>query len=227
MADQFKQLRSRVESLPASTARADLGAIEGKVAQVDRLAERVEALTNRVDPLAGRFDQMDRRIAQLDDRINRLPRGSNVAIDRPNAADHRISLARNNREESPDRDGTGEASAPMPAPAPGTDPAPETSDPSLDEGEALFRRGKYSDAYAVFRGRLQEHPDDARNWYYAALSYGLATGEWGQMTETMVREGVAREKAGHPARPQIDAAFDNLTRQTGKDWLAYYRGQAG
>lgn len=231
-ADQYKQLRARVESLPTSTAPADLGAIEGKVAQVDRLAERVEALTNRVDPMAGRFDQMDRRLAQLDDRINNVRSTIPTSLHRPIGRDPQNSIASDDRTETAnasDRSGPRESTASTPDAnqAPDANPAPDANDPSLNEGETLFRQGKYSDAYAIFRGRLQEHPDDARNWYYAALSYGLATGEWERMTETMVQEGVAREKAGHPAKPQIDAAFDGLTRQTGKDWLAFYRRQAG
>ena len=90
-----------------------------------------------------------------------------------------------------------------------------------------FREGKYREAYDVFRKLIQSHPDDARVWYYAALSYGLATGDWGKMTETMVQEGVAREKAGKPPKPEIDSAFAGLTKQTGKEWLDYYRRRAG
>ncbi len=228
-ADQYKQLRARVESLPTTAAPADLGAIEGKVTQVDRLSERVEAVSHRIDALAGQIGQFDHRISQFDERVNQLQEAL-AGLDRRIGRDQQVSLARGDRTESanekkPGRTGPRESIASSPDSNP--NPAPETNELSLERGEALFREGKYSEAYAVFRSRIVEHPDDARNWYFAALSYGLATGEWEGMTQTMVQEGVAREKVGHPARPRIDAAFDGLTRQTGKDWLAFYRRPAG
>lgn len=229
-ADQYKQLRARLESRPTTAAPADLGAIEGKVAQVDHLADRVEALSHRVDPLAGQIGQFDRRISQLDERVKHL-QGSLAERDRPIDRDREVSRARGDRTHSAMENPSGRAepvaSSTDPDPDSDSAAAPEASEPSLDKGEALFRAGKYSEAYAVFRNRIVEHPDDARNWYFAALSYGLATGEWQGITQTMVQEGVAREKVGHPARPRIDAAFDSLTRQTGKDWLAFYRRSAG
>ena len=88
---------------------------------------------------------------------------------------------------------------------------------------SLFREKRYADAYADFRRLLQSEPDDARLWYFAALSYGLSTGNWDRMTLTMVEEGIAREKAAKPPKPEIDAALAGLTTQTGKDWLDFYR----
>ncbi|AMV35846.1 hypothetical protein [Planctomyces sp. SH-PL62] len=41
----------------------------------------------------------------------------------------------------------------------------------------------------------------------------------------MARRGAEREKAGTPARPRIDAALEGLTKETGKDWIAYFRAQ--
>jgi len=73
---------------------------------------------------------------------------------------------------------------------------------------------------------LQTQPEDARVWYYAALSYGLATRDWGRATEMMVEEGVSREKAGRPPKPEIDAALTGLTKETGKEWLDFYRQRA-
>jgi tetratricopeptide (TPR) repeat protein len=97
---------------------------------------------------------------------------------------------------------------------------------AYESGVSLFREKKYREAYDLLRESLQSQPDDARVWYYAALSYGLATGDWGKMTETMVQEGVNREKAGKPAKSEIDAAVAGLTKETGKEWLDFYRRRA-
>ena len=44
--------------------------------------------------------------------------------------------------------------------------------------------------------------------------------------EKLVTEGVKREKAGKPEKSEIDSAFSDLTTETGKDWLAFYRRRA-
>jgi tetratricopeptide (TPR) repeat protein len=102
----------------------------------------------------------------------------------------------------------------------------EAAHPTLESGVDLFHRGEYREAYAVFRKLLQSQADDARIWYFAALSYGLASGEWDRMTQTMAEEGVAREKANKPPKSEIDAALAGLTKETGKDWLDFYRRRA-
>ncbi len=68
--------------------------------------------------------------------------------------------------------------------------------------------------------------DDARVWYYAALSYGLGSNDWSRITQSMVEEGLSREKAGKPPKSTIDSALAGLTKETGKDWLDFYRRRA-
>jgi hypothetical protein len=126
-------------------------------------------------------------------------------------------------------------SQPRGAPDPGATPGQAAGDrmrrgesavPAFESGVERFHRGEYRQAYAVFRNSLQSQADDARVWYYAALSYGLASGDWGRDTQVMAEEGVAREKAGKPPKSEIDEAFAGLTRETGKDWLDFYRRRA-
>lgn len=243
LADEYKQLQSRVEATAKATHAPDLAPIEEKVAQVDRLSQQVEALGKKVDPLSRKVEQYDRRIVELGERVDGL-HGQDVGARgrAPDGRDRQFTLT---RRESPspstdgDRPATNEAAdrpaaseaadTPARAPEGGARPAegPATADPALGPAESLFREGRYADAYASFRRLLQSRPDDARIWYFAALSYGLATGEWDRATRTMVEEGVAREKAGHPARPEIDSTFSGLKKETGKDWLDFYRRRAG
>ena len=49
---------------------------------------------------------------------------------------------------------------------------------------------------------------------------------WDRVTQSMVEEGIAREKAGKPAKPEIDADLAGLTKETGKEWLDFYRQRA-
>ncbi len=97
----------------------------------------------------------------------------------------------------------------------------------LQAGVELFQKKNYDEASEFFAGLSKTQPDDARVWYYAALSRGLATRDWKGETERLVTQGVDREKAGKPDKSQIDAAFADLTSETGKDWLAFYRRRAG
>jgi hypothetical protein len=97
----------------------------------------------------------------------------------------------------------------------------------LRAGVGFFQKKNYAEASGVFSGLTKTQPDDARIWYYAALSRGLATRDWKGETERLVTQGVEREQAGKPDRARIDAAFADLTAETGKDWLAYYRRRAG
>jgi hypothetical protein len=96
----------------------------------------------------------------------------------------------------------------------------------LQLGIELFGQKKYDNASETFDTLTRTEPHDARVWYFAALSRGFATGDWKGQTEKLVTEGVEREKAGTPEKSKIDSAFADLTAETGKDWLAFYRRRA-
>jgi len=244
LADQYKQLQARVESAPKSAPAPDLGPIEQKVAQVDRLSQEVDAISKKVDPLSQKFAQYETRIADLDRKVDDLRDQGAIARGRmPVGRDRQVTLTRGDRPSAPDGSDrtpdpdTGRPSTPTggepPASGGGAEPRPspsadrgEATQPTLRTGLNLFNEKRYSESYAAFRQLLQRQPDDARVWYYAALAYGLATGDWDRATQTMVEEGVAREKAGKPAKAEIDSTFAGLTRETGKDWLAFYRRRA-
>ncbi len=119
-----------------------------------------------------------------------------------------------------DRSSTGEGAPPS------SEKGESSADAALESGASQFRERRYGEAYATFRRILPSHRDDARFWYYAALSYGLSTKDWGKMTQSMAEEGVSREKAGQPQKSAIDSAFAGLTKETGKDWLDFFRRRA-
>jgi TolA-binding protein len=227
LADQYKQLQSRLESIPNPTPAPDLAPLEQKVAQVDRLSRQVEAIEKKVDPLPQKLEQDERRIAELGTKLDDLGKQPTAARDRaPRERDRQVNITGGERPLPAiggDRASTGDKNESQPPPAGESNPPEE---PAIESGVSLFREKRYADAYADFRRLLQTEPDDARLWYYAALSFGLSTGHWERMTQTMVDEGIAREKAGKPSKPEIDAALAGLTTETGKDWLDFYRRRA-
>ena len=93
------------------------------------------------------------------------------------------------------------------------------TDPALERGLALFRRGDYVEARDVFRKVVESTPEDARAWYLEALADGLATGSWTGRPERLVGEGLARERAGNPPTPVIDATLDVVSEDQGRAWL--------
>ena len=97
------------------------------------------------------------------------------------------------------------------------------TDPALERGLALFRRGDYLEARDIFRKVAEARPEDARAWYLEALADGLTTGSWSGRPERLVGEGLARERAGTPPTSVIDATLADLTDAQGRDWLAARR----
>jgi TolA-binding protein len=227
LADRYKQLQSRVESMPKSAPTPDLAPIEQKVSQVDRLSQQVDAIAKTVDPLPQKLEQYERRLTEFDAKLEDLRKEETAARGRtPRGRDRQVPSAVGDRPSPStggDRPSAIEGAESKPS---ASDEKGQSVDSALGPGVSQFREKRYGEAYAAFRGLLQSRPDDARVWYYAALSYGLATGDWGRITETMAQEGVARERAGKPPKPEIDSAFAGLTKETGKDWLDFYRRRA-
>ncbi len=184
---------------------------------LNALSQQVEAIGKKLDPLPGQLAQSEQKLTELDGKLEELHK--------------EMSTAGNRRPASPHReDSAGRASAPSSGEgtqgAPSTSEKGESGESSYESGVSRFRDKQYQQAYDVFRKLLQSQPDDARVWYYAALSYGLATRDWSRVTEVMAEEGVAREKAGKPPKDKIDSAFAGLTKETGKEWLDFYRHRA-
>jgi predicted Zn-dependent protease len=99
------------------------------------------------------------------------------------------------------------------------------ADAAMGQGVDLFKAGKYKEASDVFRKLTESNPDDARVWYYAALSRGSATKDWGGETTRLVEKGIEREKAGTPDSAKIDSVFTDLNAAF-RPWLDAYRKMA-
>ena len=199
LSDRYKQLQTRLDAVPKPTRVPDL---EEKVAQVGQLSQQIEAIGKKLDPLPAQLVESKKKVTELDAKLDELRKEVSAA--------HSRAPADRSRDGSPVSSEKGESSI----------------DTALEPGVSQFRRARYREAYDVFQKLEQSHPDDARVWYYAALSYGLSSNNWGKTTQSMVEQGVTREKAGQPQKSVIDSAFAGLTKETGKDWLDFYRRRA-
>jgi TolA-binding protein len=161
--------------------------------------------SQRLSPLPATFQSLRQRVDALDKGLNAL----------------RTEVAAVPKQLEASLNALKEAMVSRPAPEPVSQ-----VDMARDFGAALFREGKYAAAREVFLTLVQNYPNDARLWYFAALANGLTSGDWAGESERMVRQGLACEQGGRPKRPDIDAKFSTLTKEQGKDWLEDWRKRA-
>jgi TolA-binding protein len=169
--------------------------------RIDDLVEQ----SQRLSPLPATFESLRQRVDALDKGLNAL-RTEVAAV--PKQLDASLNAL---------KDAMVSRSAPDPV---------SPADIARDLGAALFREGKYPAAREVFLTLVQNYPNDARLWYFAALANGLTSGDWTGESEGMVRRGLACEQRGRPKRSDIDAQFSTLTKEQGKDWLEEWRKRA-
>jgi hypothetical protein len=212
LSTRLDQTKADFERATKAAAPADLEPINKRIASLEGLPRKVEALEARLGSLPPKLDEENRKVttlmadvAGMRDQVTSLRTElSTKALGKPGSA----ATEKATQSSEPPREFTPPLSG------------------SLGSSMELFQQKKYKEASESFERLTAERPDDARVWYYAALARGLATRDWKGQTETLVTEGVKREKAGAPARAEIDAAFSDLTPESGKDWLAFYRRRA-
>jgi hypothetical protein len=189
------RLNARTNAPPAPAAPPDLAPLQTRI---DDLVEE----SRRLSPLPATFESLRQRVDALDKGLNALR--TEVA-----AVPKRIDASLNTLKD---------AMVSRPAPA-----QVSPADFGRDLGAALFLAGKYPAAREVFLTVVQNYPNDARLWYFAALANGLTSGDWAGESEGLVRRGLACEQRGMPKRSDIDAQFSTLTREQGKVWLDEWR----
>jgi TolA-binding protein len=214
LSGKLDQLQSRVDHLPRASTATDLEPLNHRLTAVEDLRGKVQALESRINPLPLQLEDDGRKITTMMADIDGVRKQvaslqteltTKLKADKPSAKRDTM-LAETSHERAREIE----------------PPRKELLQREID----LFRQKKYDQASDAFDSLTRTKPDDARVWYFAALSRGLATRDWQGQTEKLVTEGVEREKAGTPEKSQIDSAFADLTAETGKDWLAFYRRRA-
>lgn len=210
-------LKDRLDALPKAEPSSGLTTLQVQVADLTKAAREAA-------PLPSQIDRVNQQLGQLSHEIVSLRR---------EIGDVQLRLGKAEPAPAPARVSLPEASKPA-APTPELEPeddsvqydAKPAEAPEWRQAVSLFKNGKYKEALELFNALELAQPDDARVWYYAALSRGFATNQWTGGTEDLAAKGVEREKAGTPEPADIDRTFRTLTTATGKEWLAAYRARA-
>jgi TolA-binding protein len=214
LSGKLDQLQSRVDHLPKALTTTDLDPLTHRLTALEDLRGKVQDLDSRINPLRLKLEDDSGKITTMMADIDGV---------RKQAASLQTELTTKLKADKPSvkRD-TMLAETSLERAREMEPPRKELLQPGIE----LFRQKKYDQASEAFDSLTKTKPDDARVWYFAALSRGLATRDWKGQTEKLVTEGVEREKAGTPEKSQIDSAFADLTAETGRDWLAFFRRRA-
>jgi TolA-binding protein len=233
VSSKLDRLQSQVDHLPKPDPQPDLEPLNRKLSVVDDLSKKLsvvddlstklDSLTTRINSLSEKTDQYGGKFAALMTHLDGVHKQVAGLRREMSAVRGRLMVAAKDAEKPAGKVDTSVARAS----AEPSREAGQAKSPELGLGVELFQRRQYKEATEFFNNLVKTKPDDARVWYYAALARGLATQDWKGETERLAIEGIEREKAGKLEKSLIDSAFDGLTPETGKEWLAYFRRRAG
>lgn len=221
---RLAQFQGRVDAQPEPGP--DLGPLQARVDELVKASGRLSstpdelrALEERVAGIGRRMGALDERVASLDGRVASLD-GRIVTLDEGLGSLRMEVASKDERSKKADTT-TGASDAAGPASG-----DTEAAMQAMARGASLFEEGRYAEARDVFVEQIKSTPDDARLWYYAALSNGSATRDWKGETERLVKRGMERERAGTPGRAEIDALLDEIPSPPAVQWLRAWRQRA-
>jgi hypothetical protein len=192
----LKTLQDRIEALPKLAPGPDLGPLSSKIGDLSKDTEALAVLPKKVDDLDQRLGSFDKTLVALRGEIDTFKNELKKPIEPA-------------------------VTTPEPAKPDNT----TVTDTAVDQGAGLFKAGKYKEASEAFQKLTGTSPNDARVWYFAALSSGSSTNQWTGETTRLAEKGVELEKAGSPDSAKIDAAFAELNPAF-KPWFDYFRKTA-
>ncbi len=202
--------QARADAAPGSALIEEVGELR---ARVDRLAEGVRVASDS----HRRIDQIDERVSGLDRDMEVLRTGLKEARDDEHTGQTEEKLRAIAVEVEAFKNSTRRAETAW-GDANGAIPVE-----GLDQAMRLFQGKRYAEAAEAFREVARSRPDDARAWYHAALARGFTTSQWRGEVVALVNKGVELEIAPSPSPEIIDKSFSDLTKDSGRDWLSYYR----
>lgn len=206
LSEQFKALQAKVDALPKAAPEPDLKPVQ----------ERIDALAKSVEPVA----KLPETVASLEKQVSTLEAGLEGTKGELKTLSDGVKKASEDAEKAV---AAAKPAETKPAEA-ATTPAAGTPG-SFSAGSKLYAAGRYADAAAEFKKGTDAGEKDARIYYLAALSQGLSGVAWTGEPARLMTEGAKLEKAGTPAKAEIDTAVSNVPASA-KTWFYYYRGLA-
>lgn len=217
---QVQALQKQLDALSGGGPQPEVAALQVRVADLTEITNKLVPLLSKFDHLDNRLNELSSTVTALRSELTSLPSRTTPPSPFPTPG----SPARDLRPGAAVPPSTTPTPLPDTARASPARPANVLSDTkSLATVSDLFRRARYKDARDASTALTARYPDDARVWYYAALSSGFTTRDWSAGAARLAEKGVAREEAGTPRTADIDAEFKDLTTTTGKNWLSFYR----
>src|SRR5205823_5227387 len=137
----------------------DLEQLNTKIADLAKETKSITDLPKKVGDLGQRVGAIDKSVATMRDEINALKGEVKKVGNQPAEA------ARADTTKPEDVN---------------------VADSAMEQGVELFKAGKYKEASDVFRKLTDTNPNDARVWYFAALSHGQDTKQWQGETTRLV-----------------------------------------
>jgi len=207
LAERIDRVKKHVDELPRPEPPPDLSDLQVQVADLTKATQANAPLRGELRRVEDRLDALGESIRTLTSEVH--------ATGSPSGTVKTTSTRGETPERNPRTEEVNRVASTSGKPL---------ADAALEPGATLLNQHKYKEALDYFSKLERTNPDDARVWYYAALAHGFATRQWTEEgTGRLVEKGIECERAGTPSRAVIDATFDKLTSDQGKDWLAAYR----
>ncbi len=222
-------LKEKVDALPSSnTPPPELVTLQSQMMTLNRTAGEVSALPKHVERVDSRLEEVTREVELLHRKLLLLQSklGKSDPLTTPAVLPVLEVPPSSDAATAPATDATSSDEAPVELGVSAPEQTPAQDDSDWQRAVALFTKRKYREAIEAFDRLGRSRPEDARVWYYLALSQGFATNHWTDDAQRLVEKGIACERAGNPKVAEIDETFRDLTLHTGKDWLNAYRARA-
>jgi len=232
-AERLDQIQKRFDEFPEPPAPPDLTPLQRQLDDLSKATRGIPGLSESLGSLDARIAALEKGQKSLRDEFAAASRSDSsiepaklaVSVTTPPSLEASPTPSDPSTTQPPlSETDRRDPSLPL------VQPIDQLEDP-MTNGADLFRQGRYQEALAVFSQLEKTDPDDARVWYFAALSRGFATRQWTGETLRLVQKGVACEKAGNPTSAEIDAVLrglsgENVKSDNGRKWLEFYRQNA-
>jgi|GEM_PF-3583164 len=209
LTNRLETLQKRRALPPKADIPPELAPLQGQIEALSKGTGAIVSLKTAVSVLDERVKALDAQVVELRKQLDAFKAGATKESEKPAAPPSGPAQEPDSPRTPRDRTTT-----------------PSITNPDLALALELFKVGKYQEASRLFQSLTDSESDDARVWYYAALCRGLTTQTWDGETLRLIQQGAEREKAGTPAKAEIDATLASIPVAKLKAWIDHNRKTA-